>query len=174
MHNALHSGFNVSRKIEIHRWQLLRQNYFSDKSKKILQKWGAGLGLPLVLEDNKPPGCLLLEDLQTLHIPINKKREVWTQYRLLRSFLGGYFSSFKKILKQSRICKKKITGLIFHGMFDTIIHFTPSKFHLKAVIVYLFSRLPTCMFCVSAFSFTINISLLHMVHVILQALLIIN
>ena len=36
------------------------------------EKWVAGLGLPLVLEDKpplKPPGCLILEDLQTLHIP---------------------------------------------------------------------------------------------------------
>ena len=44
----------------------------------------------------QPPGCLILKDSQTLHIPTNKKLEVWTQYRLLLSFLGGYFSSFKK------------------------------------------------------------------------------
>ena len=37
-----------------------------------------------------------LEDLQTVHIPTNKKQEVCTQYRLHLSFLGGYFSSFKK------------------------------------------------------------------------------
>ena len=53
----------------------------------------------------EPPGCLILEDLQTLHIPINKGLEVWTQYRLLLSFLGGYFSSFKKILRQREIFK---------------------------------------------------------------------
>ena len=51
-----------------------------DKSKQ----WVAGLGLsPFGLEDKfpEPPGCLILEDLQTLHIPPNKKLEVWTQYR---------------------------------------------------------------------------------------------
>ena len=37
---------------------------------------------------------------------MNKKLEVWTQYRLLSSFLGGYFSSFKKLLRQREICKK--------------------------------------------------------------------
>ena len=54
----------------------------------------------------EPPGCLILEDLQTLHIPTNKKLEVWTQHRLLlmafsllpTTFLGrGRF--IKKILK---------------------------------------------------------------------------
>ena len=54
----------------------------------------------------EPPGCLFLEDLQTLHIPTNKKLEVWTQYRLLLSFLGGYFSSFRKILTQRKIRTK--------------------------------------------------------------------
>ena len=42
--------------------------------------------------------------------PTNKKLEVWTQYRLLLSVLGGYmymcFSSFKKTLRQRKICKK--------------------------------------------------------------------
>ena len=47
----------------------------------------------------------LLDDLQTLHIPTNKKLDAWTQYRLLISFLGGYFSSFKKTLMQKKICK---------------------------------------------------------------------
>ena len=57
-----------------------------------------GLGLTLVSEDKappEPPGCFILEDLQTLHIPTNKKLEVWIQYRLLLSFLGGYLSSFE-------------------------------------------------------------------------------
>ena len=54
----------------------------------------------------EPPGCLILEDLQTPNIPTNKKLEVWTQYRLLLSFLGGYFSSFKKMLRQREICTK--------------------------------------------------------------------
>ena len=52
---------------------------------------GSGPWSPFGLEDNapEPPGCLILEDLQTLHIPTNKKLEVWTQKRLLLSFLGG-------------------------------------------------------------------------------------
>ena len=69
---------------------------------------GSRLGsLFIVLRTNppKPPECLVLENLQTLHIPTNKKLEVWTQYRLLRSFLGDYFSSFKNILRQREICK---------------------------------------------------------------------
>ena len=70
------------------------------KNKKIL-KMGSRPGSPFGVEDKAPelPGCLILEDLQTLHIPTNKKLEVWTQlYRPLLSFFGGYFSSFKKIL----------------------------------------------------------------------------
>ena len=59
---------------------------------------GSRPGSPFGLEDKsppEPPGCLILEDLQTLHIPTNKKL-VLTQYRLLLSFLGGYFSSFQE------------------------------------------------------------------------------
>ena len=57
-----------------------------------------GLGLPLVYRTKppEPPRCLVLEDLQTLHVPTNKKLEVWTQYRLLLSFLGGDFSYFQE------------------------------------------------------------------------------
>ena len=49
------------------------------------EKWVAGPGLSLVSRTKppEPPGCLILEDLQTLRIPTNKKLEVWTQYRLL-------------------------------------------------------------------------------------------
>ena len=62
---------------------------------------GSGPGPPFGLEDKgppKPPGRLILEDLQTLRIHTNKKLEVWTQYRLLLSFLGGYFSFFSRKL----------------------------------------------------------------------------
>ena len=48
------------------------------------EKCVAGLCLHLVWR-TKPPqpcGCKIVEDLQTLHIPTNKKLEVWTQYRL--------------------------------------------------------------------------------------------
>ena len=72
------------------------------------EKWKAGLGLPLVSR-TKPPEltrCLSLEDLRTLHIPTNMKLEVLTQYRLRISFLGCYFSSVNKILRQREICKK--------------------------------------------------------------------
>ena len=39
---------------------------------------GSGPGSPFGLEDKappEPPGCLTLKDLQTLHIPTNKKLE---------------------------------------------------------------------------------------------------
>ena len=39
-------------------------------------------------------------------IPTNKKLEVWTQYRLLLSFLGGYFSSFQENWGKGRFVKK--------------------------------------------------------------------
>ena len=54
---------------------------------------GSGPGIPFGREDKappEPPGCLIWEDLQTLHIPASKKLEVWTQYKLLLSVLGGY------------------------------------------------------------------------------------
>ena len=75
---------------------------------------GSGPGSPFGLRTKppEPPGCLTLEDLQTLCIHTNKKLEVWTQYRLLLSFLGGYFSSFKKILRQREDKSWEITGLI--------------------------------------------------------------
>ena len=82
----------------------------------IQQTMGSRLGLHLVWRTKppEPPGCFILEDLQTLHIPTNNKLEVWTQYRLLLSFLGGYFSFFKKMFRQREICKKssEITGLV--------------------------------------------------------------
>ena len=52
----------------------------------------------------EPPGCLILEYLQTLHIPTNKKLEIWTQHRLLLSFLCGYFS-FGRFVKNPEIEK---------------------------------------------------------------------
>ena len=41
--------------------------------------------------------------------PTNKKLEVWTQYRLLLSYLGGYMhlSSFQNFLRPREFCKKK-------------------------------------------------------------------
>ena len=46
--------------------------------------FSATLNLSLVVKKSpEPPGCLILEDLQTLHIPTNKKLEVWTQYFFL-------------------------------------------------------------------------------------------
>ena len=41
-----------------------------DKIKKNSEKWVQGLGLPLVSR------TIIVEDLQTLHIPTNKKLEV--------------------------------------------------------------------------------------------------
>ena len=73
------------------------------------EKWVAGLGLPLVWRTKppEPPRCLILEDLQTLHIPTNTKLEVWTQYRLLLSFLGSYvLVFFRPIFRQREICTK--------------------------------------------------------------------
>ena len=71
-----------------------------DKSKK---SWKMGRsGSPFGLEDKASWTSWMLEDLQTLHIPTNNKLEVWTQYRLLLSLLGGYFSSFKKIWGKGR------------------------------------------------------------------------
>ena len=67
-------------------WPLLATTYHLQKIKKSMKK----------REREKNvyhcTGCLILEDLQTLHIPKNKKLEVWTQCRLLLFFLGGYFS----------------------------------------------------------------------------------
>ena len=41
------------------------------------EKWVAELGLSLALrtKPTEPPGCLILEDLQTLHISTKKKLE---------------------------------------------------------------------------------------------------
>ena len=71
-----------------------------------MKKWVAGLGL----EDKapEPPGYLIFEDLWTLHIPTDKKLEVWKQYRLLLPFLGGYFSSIKTIWRQRFVTNPEI------------------------------------------------------------------
>ena len=70
---------------------------------------GSWPGSPFRLEDKvpvKPPGRLILDDLQTLQIPTNKKlEEVCTQYWLLLSFPGGYFTSSKENLRQRELCK---------------------------------------------------------------------
>ena len=70
-------------------------------------------GTPFGLEDSSGHSPLnlldvsFLEDLQTLHIPTNKKREVQTQYRLLLSFLVGYFSSFTNKFEAKEDLQKK-------------------------------------------------------------------
>ena len=86
-----------------------------DKSKKSW-KMDSGPGSPFGLDGQSPLNLLdvsFCKDLQTLHIPTNKKLEVWSQYRLLFSFLGGYFYSVKNIFRQREIRKKswEITGL---------------------------------------------------------------
>ena len=94
--------------------------------KKKKWKMGSRPGSPFGLEDKaplEPPGCLISEDLQTLHIPTNKKLEVWTQYRLFLSFfLGGYFSSFKiswnqeKTLRNYRSDREPPLVVLFHSL----------------------------------------------------------
>ena len=86
----------------------------SDKSK---QSWKMGSGAWVSLWSRgqsppKPPGCLIL-DLQTLHIPTNKKLEVWTQYSLLLSLVATLLSKnfeskgdLYKILKYDRPATK--------------------------------------------------------------------
>ena len=70
------------------------------------RKWAAGLGLPLVERKAAEPTRWLIFD----NLPTNKKLEVWTQYGLLFFFpcggAGGYFSSFKNILRQREIWRK--------------------------------------------------------------------
>ena len=64
-----------------------------------------GLGFPLAeTKPTEPPGCLILEDLQTLHIPANKKLDVWTQYMLLLFFQENFETKgdLLKILKNHR------------------------------------------------------------------------
>ena len=61
------------------------------------EKWLPGLGILLVerTKPPEPPGCLIFDS------PHPHKQEASGldhNYRLLVSFLGGYFSSFKKIL----------------------------------------------------------------------------
>ena len=77
-------------------------------------KWAAGLGLPLSLED-KAPWTSWMFNLQTLHIPTNKKLEV-TLYTLQatsllsRKYLGkGRF--FLNSWNQEK--SREITGLIW-------------------------------------------------------------
>ena len=60
----------------------------------------SGPGSPFGPEDKAPCTSWIYR------LPTNKKLEVWTQYRLLLYFLGGYISSFKNIWRQREICKK--------------------------------------------------------------------
>ena len=54
---------------------------------------GSGPGSPFGLED---PGCLILEDLQTLQIPTNKKRFGHnTVYKLFLSLVATFLLSRK-------------------------------------------------------------------------------
>ena len=80
-----------------------------------LTKMGSRPGSPFGLEDKapEPPGCLIL-DLQTLHIPTNKKLEVWTQYRVPLSFLDGYFWGKWGFVKTPEIWEypRKITSIL--------------------------------------------------------------
>ena len=60
---------------------------------------GSGPGSPFGLQDKAPWTCWMFNfwKIYRLNIPTNKKLEVWRRYRLLLSFLGGYFSSFKTL-----------------------------------------------------------------------------
>ena len=80
-------------------------------------QWYASLCGPELPAPPPPPkrtGCLIWEGLHTLHIPTNKKLEVWIQYRLLLSFLRDYFEAkrFVKINLEIRKNPEKSTASI--------------------------------------------------------------
>ena len=66
-------------------------------------KMGSRPGSPFSLEDKPPRTSWMFGGFWRIYrLCTNKKLEVWTQYRLLLSFLGVYFSSFKKFLRQKK------------------------------------------------------------------------
>ena len=67
---------------------------------------GSGPGSPFDLEDKAPWISWMSNFWGVTDSPHPHKQEVWTQYRLLLSFLGGYFSSLQTKLRQRKICKK--------------------------------------------------------------------
>ena len=87
---------------------------------------------PFGLDDKapEPPGCWILEDLQTLHIPTNKKVQVWTQYRLFLSLVATSLLSrkyygkgrFRKnILKSGKILRNHSPVRLFWILEPTFI-----------------------------------------------------
>ena len=64
----------------------------------------AGLG-PLWSTEDKAP-LNLLDVLFWMIYRLSTSPPVWTQYRLLLSFLGGYVSSCKKIRKSGKLCSE--------------------------------------------------------------------
>ena len=77
-----------------------------DKSKKNPEKWVAGLGLPLVerIKPPEPPGCLILEGLQTPHPHKQETRGLDTT-QATSFFPWWLLLFFKNTLRQRVICK---------------------------------------------------------------------
>ena len=66
---------------------------------------GSRRGSLFGLENKAPSTSWMFNFWRIYRLSTNKNPEVWTQYRFLLSFLGG-FSSFKKIVRQMEICNK--------------------------------------------------------------------
>ena len=106
-----------------------------DKSKNPW-KWVAGLGLPLVLRTQPwTSWCLILEDLQTLHIPTNKKLLVWTQYRLvlLINFWGKgrFMKKPEKSQAWKLLCFNKVLDVFHYNIIALVRHNHYHIYHTK-------------------------------------------
>ena len=78
---------------------------------KHCEKCVAGLGIPWFerTKPPEPPGCLILEDIQTLHIPTNKKLEAWTQIQATSFFTWWWRDICNKSWNQEK--SREITCL---------------------------------------------------------------
>ena len=77
-----------------------------DKSNKSW-KMGQWAWVPLCSRGQSPPWTSWMFNFRGFtDSPHPHKQETWTQYRLLLSFIGGYVSSYRKFLRQRKICEK--------------------------------------------------------------------
>ena len=154
------------------------------KVTKILEKWVACSKPGFFLWSRgqrslEPPGCLILEDLQTLRIPTNKKLELWTHnitgYMHFLSFLGGYmyFSSFKTILRQRTIWEKILkSGKILRNHRPDMFQFHLLTLllidHCKTIQNFHFQKCPLVLYTHGDTIWTVLVASYTMIQMVLE------
>ena len=103
-------------------------------------KVGSRPGSPFGVEDKAPWTYWMFYFWRIYRLSTDKKLEVWTQYRLLLSFIGGYFSSLKKILRQRETYKNPEKSQDIYLSISRDVWYSHQHY---TNVIYVFLRTPT-------------------------------